>query len=108
MAYAEQEAVELAALQGRFPEWRLWRGQGGSWAATHEPLTARQSRAGMSRTLIENTRPELLAQLEAEALTDRHVAEGYLCTVEAARLHLRDRRPCCGATGPSVETVDAP
>ncbi|MDX6744639.1 hypothetical protein [Actinocorallia sp. A-T 12471] len=102
MTYAQtdEEAAELATLQGRYTEWRLWRAGGGSWMATRCDLTDAQKTVGMSPTLMEPTRRALASELAAQALTEIHLSMGSPCTVEAARTHLRDRLPCCPAASP--------
>ncbi|MDX6741510.1 hypothetical protein [Actinocorallia sp. A-T 12471] len=95
----EQDAVDLSVLQARYPEWRLWRADGGAWMATRADLTDAQTTAGMSPTLMEDTRRALASELAAQALADVHRSMGSECTVTAARDHLRDRRPCCSSAG---------
>ncbi|MCD0450755.1 hypothetical protein LO762_16380 [Actinocorallia sp. API 0066] len=103
----EREAAELAELREEYPAWNVWRASGGAWMASRRAdLNLRQTRAGCSPTLMEDTRRRLRRQLEAESRADRHTADGYLCSVEAAWWHLLDGRACCAVTGGAVEAVE--
>ncbi|MCD0448438.1 hypothetical protein LO762_04385 [Actinocorallia sp. API 0066] len=103
----EREAAELAGLREGYPGWNVWRASGGAWMASRRAeLDLRQVRAGCSPTLMEDTCRRLWRQLEAESLADRHTADGYLCSVDAAWWHLLDGRACCGVTGGAVGAVE--
>lgn len=64
-------------LQEAWPDWKIWRADGGSWMATRRrTLSAAEIRARLAHTLMEDDAEQLVEKLTeqaeiAESLSDR-------------------------------------
>ncbi len=58
---------DLAALQAEWPDWHIWRADGGSWMATRRRvLSVDEVSEGLAHTLMEDDERDLVAQLREQ------------------------------------------
>ena len=60
-------ATTTEALQNDWPDWRIWRADGGSWMATRRrALSVDEVSEGLAHTLMEDDERDLVAQLREQ------------------------------------------
>lgn len=69
-------ATTTEALQNDWPDWHIWRADGGSWMATRRRvLSIDEVSEGMAHTLMEEDDRELVAQLDEQQRIENGLGE---------------------------------